>query len=76
MFQWREGDMISATCTTHGSKYLLLKAREIKMITGCIINLTITPTWEGGQKKSYYTEGHETQPYSSQSSLITQRLTH
>ena len=68
--------MISATRTTHGSKYSRLKAREIKMITGCIINLAITPTWEGGQKKSYYTEGHETQPYSSQSSLTTQHLTH
>ena len=51
------------------SKYLLQKAREIEMITGCIVNLTITPTWEGGQKKSYHTEGHEPQPYSSQSSL-------
>ena len=39
------------------------------MITGCIVNLTITPTWEGGQKKSCHTEGHEPQPYSSQSSL-------
>ena len=51
------------------SKYLLQKVREIEMITGCIVNLTITPTWEGGQKKSCHTEGHEPQPYSSQSSL-------
>ena len=39
------------------------------MIVACIVNLTITPTWEGGQKKNYHTEGHEPEPYSSQSSL-------
>ena len=44
------------------SKYLLQKTREIEMITGCIVNLTITPTWEGGQRKAYHTEGHEPQP--------------
>ena len=51
------------------SKYLLQKTREIEMITGCIVNLTITPTWEGGQKKTYHTEVHEPQPYSLESSL-------
>ena len=51
------------------SKYSLQKAREIEMITGCIVNLTITPTYEGGHKKSYHTEGHQPEPYSSQSSL-------
>ena len=50
------------------SKCLLQKTRKIEMITGCILNFTITPTWEGGQKKSYHTEGHEPQPYLSQSS--------
>ena len=51
------------------SKYSLQKAREIEMITGCIVSLTITPTCEGAQRKSYHTEGHEPEPYSSQSSL-------
>ena len=51
------------------SKYLLQKAKEIELITGCIVNLTITPNWEGGQKKSYHTEGHKSEPYSSQSSF-------
>ena len=51
------------------SKYLLQTAREIELITGCIVNLTITPTWEGGQRKTYHTEEHEPQPYSSESSL-------
>ena len=51
------------------SKCLLQKAKEIELITGCIVNLTITPTWEGGQKKSYDTEGPKSEPYSSQSSF-------
>ena len=51
------------------SKYLLQKAKEIKMITGCIVNLTNNPTWESGQKKSYHTERHEPEPYLSQSPL-------
>ena len=43
----------------HRSKYLLKKAAELESITGCIINLQITPTWEKGMKKSYHTKGHE-----------------
>ena len=39
------------------------------MITGCIVNSAITTTWEGGQKKTYHTEGHEPEQHSSQSSL-------
>ena len=41
------------------SKYLLKKAAELESITGCIVNLQITPTWEKGVKKSYHTKGHE-----------------
>ena len=51
------------------SNYLLQKPGEMEMIMGYIVNLTITPTWEGGQNKSYHTVGHEPQPYSLQSSL-------
>ena len=51
------------------SKYLLQTEGKIELITGCIVNLTITPTWEGGQRKTYHTEEHEPQPYSSESSL-------
>ena len=64
----RKGCDLSDAYYSH-SKYLLQKASEIEMITGCIVNLTITPTWEGGQRKTYYKEGHEPQPYSSESSL-------
>ena len=64
----RKGRDLSDACYSR-SMYLLQKAKEIEMITGCIVNLTITPTWEGGQKKSYRTEGHEPEPYSPQSSL-------
>ena len=49
------------------SKYLLQKAKEIKMITGCIVNLTNNPTWESGQKKSHIYRNHH---------LAIQRLTH
>ena len=41
------------------SKYLLKKAAELESITGCIVNLQITPTWEKGVKKSYHTKDHE-----------------
>ena len=43
----------------HRSKYLLKKAKELEEITGCIVNLQITPTWEKGVQKSYHTEGHQ-----------------
>ena len=35
----------------HQSKYLLKKAQELESITGCIVNLEITPTWEKRVKK-------------------------
>ena len=34
----------------HRSKYLLKKAQELQSITGCIVHLEITPTWEKGVK--------------------------
>ena len=43
----RKGRDLSDAYYSH-SEYLLQKAREMEMITGCIVNLTITPTWEGG----------------------------
>ena len=63
----KERDLSDASYSR--SKYLLQTAREIELITGCIVNLTITPTWEGGQRKTYHTEEHEPQPYSLESSL-------
>ena len=42
----------------HCSKYLLKKAKELEEITGCIVNLQITPTWEKGVQKSYHI-GHQ-----------------
>ena len=43
----------------HRSKYLLKKAQELESITGCIVNLEITPTWEKGVKKCYHSKGYE-----------------
>ena len=43
----------------HHSKYLK-KAKELEEITGCIVNLQITPTWEKGVQKLYHKEGHQT----------------
>ena len=32
----------------HWSKFLLKKKLELESMTGCIVNLEITPTWEKG----------------------------
>ena len=52
------------------SKYLLQKAKEIEMITDCIVNLTITPTWEGVQRDMNQSHIH------CNHYLTLQRLTH
>ena len=41
----------------HHSKYLLKKAAELESITGCIVHLQITPTWEKSVKKKLPHEG-------------------
>ena len=43
----------------HCNYYLLKKAAKLKSITGCIVNLEITSTWEKGVKKIYHMKGHE-----------------
>ena len=43
----------------HCNYYLLKKAAKLKSITGCIVNLEITSTWEKGVKKSYHIKRHE-----------------
>ena len=52
------------------SNYLLQKPGEMEMIMGYIVNLTITPAWEGGQNKSYHTVGHEPQPFDSSTDVV------
>ena len=36
-----------------------MKAQELESVTGCIVNLEITPTWEKGVKNVITQKGHE-----------------
>ena len=46
-------------CLLSSQLLLVKKAAKRESITGCIVNLEITPTWGKGVKRSYHTKGNE-----------------